>query len=1183
MSIYVLSLESNLVVKIFAEHTSNIIGLSWSKTDPTRFASAQADLLKIWDLNLDQSICQIPVSPAILSFEYDPHDSNQLYILLENGDFKTYRHDTGVLSKFNNYSAGKPHTVRCHPNVINKFALACGEGFTLVGKLTDRLVDRIEVENFKQSIEDLAWDPLSENYLLIAYRDGSMFLFDTQSRVKLHSYERQSTGIKRVVWNKKRLGEFFTCDGKVAHLKVWHVSKSAPVSVIKIGVSGVNDLFLLDDSQKMLCTFRDGAVSVYNLSQHRLEFSSEPGHSETIFDIAVKNDDPNVIATCSYDGTIKIWDVLTMKNIETLQSDAIEMGIYRRGMRIRRAVFYGLAWGPEDYIAGCTSLGEVLLYDYKKAKLLHRIRVGPEAPIYRITWRLSDNFIAIPTLNGSVNVLSLQFVMGPRGVPRAVLGVTHVISVSGTEPVGVAFSPIEPKFLAIGCRDGKVRVIDTSREANEFTVLQGHTGRIFNVAWSPLVKNWLASSSDDCSVIVWNFAESRAVHILKGHTSNVRPVVWSTEIAHLLLSGSWDGTIKLWDIRAGVCIYTAAEHHADVYGLCSHPSRPFLYFSCSRDTSIRLWTIEDYVAVPILEAACGLESRVSNLSRVIEQAEAAVVGSDVKFSGETSRGLTELLGKAPNLERWELTVGFFMFRVGERDFFEALKHLQSKFNRVSLTNQVLPFDELFTAKRTEAEELVFSTSMHWLGGALARKEDRLSKAANVYLRLGDFKAYCDLQVELGFYEKAMAIAPRVSMEFWAELATKYAEHLRQKNLQEATNYFLAAGSTTEAIDFMTKQGDFKEALLIAHNKSEGRYRRPVYTQAPDARPVGSATRLEEEESQLNSMAALAADEYFNRGDTILAATQHIVANDLNSAIDKLIRGDELLYALVLAKHLDNAAQQSKIQAYLSRKAEKLQRLSLALSLQQSTVEKQLTVVRMYGPNAAKVLAEQSLPSVEGVVAQCSAQLQSRKYADAIKGYLVGRDARSVFNVTMQCASDLFERPEGLEELFEIVSSLRSLNVNDLSTDQKCELMACASLIGGINACRLGYSVAKALLGTCRNFVNWRSQLLASSLVQRFDLLLQNSRSHSLLPAIQEAKALYGGAEFSLPFRDIKLLGSNLPTSSIRAVPRSSFSGLPISGPRIEEETLVISKAEAMMWAEVNPFSPLNSGSLFNPY
>jgi FOG: WD40 repeat len=126
----------------------------------------------------------------------------------------------------------------------------------------------------------------------------------------------------------------------------------------------------------------------------------------------------------------------------------------------------------------------------------------------------------------------------------------------------------------------------------------GHTGRIFNVVWSPLIPNVIATGSDDKTVRVWDTRQNTSI-VLSGHTNNVRAIVWNTELPWLLLSGAWDSTICMWDLRDKKCIHVANEHHADVYGIASHPERPFVYVSCSRDTSVRFWSVERLVA-PLL-------------------------------------------------------------------------------------------------------------------------------------------------------------------------------------------------------------------------------------------------------------------------------------------------------------------------------------------------------------------------------------------------------------------------------------------------------------------------------------------------------------------------------------------------------------------------------------------------------
>jgi len=74
-------------------------------------------------------------------------------------------------------------------------------------------------------------------------------------------------------------------------------------------------------------------------------------------------------------------------------------------------------------------------------------------------------------------------------------------------------------------------------------VLEGHTGYVASVAWSPCGSK-IASGSMDNTARVWN-AETGGSVKLEGHTSGVTLVAWSPDSLKLA-SGSRDRTVRVW-------------------------------------------------------------------------------------------------------------------------------------------------------------------------------------------------------------------------------------------------------------------------------------------------------------------------------------------------------------------------------------------------------------------------------------------------------------------------------------------------------------------------------------------------------------------------------------------------------------------------------------------------------------
>uniref|UniRef100_A0A7N6AMZ0 WD repeat domain 17 n=1 Tax=Anabas testudineus TaxID=64144 RepID=A0A7N6AMZ0_ANATE len=1017
-----------------------------------------------------------------------------------------------------------------------------------------------------------------------------------------------------IVWNvaeQKAIARLDnTKDSQVGVLRVWNVSRSTPLDSFKLKKTGFHALHVLNSplakkapsfcspsksqytsstseavppptlSQNhsfslppghAVCCFMDGGVGLYDMGAKKWDFLRDLGHVETIFDCKFKPDDPNLLATASFDGTIKIWDTNTLTAVYTSPGN--------------EGVVYSLSWAPGDLncIAGATSRNGAFIWDVRKGKIITRFNEHGKNGIFCISWSHKDSkriatcsgdgFCIIRTIDGKI--------LHKYKHPAAVFGCD--------------WSQNNKDMIATGCEDKNVRVYYLATSSDQpLKVFTGHLAKVFHVRWSPLREGILCSGSDDGTVRIWDYTQDACINVLSGHTAPVRGLMWNTEVPYLLISGSWDYTIRVWDTRDGTCLDTVYDHGADVYGLTCHHSRPFTMASCSRDSTVRLWSLTPLISPLLLNIITD-----QPWEKIIGNTDTAMVpGSPPLLCGKVSRDIKQELDKlsfdikAKKL-RWFSEC--FSPPGGSSNLWDLLSVINGQDDSLlpaSYSKGVMHMKHLLKFKTSEAQELTI-VKMSKFGGGIGApsKEERLKEAADIHLRLGQIQRYCELMVELGQWEKALSVAPGVSMKYWKKLMQRRADQLMAEDNDDAIPYCIATGDIKKLVTFFTGRGQLLEALLIAQGACEGNIRVP---QSSPVNHTNDVDNRQQYQSLLHKVCKELAEWYFQDGCSVLAACCHLAVDNIKLAMSSLIRGNELELAACVGTVLGEAANQSTAYCLelLARKYMTMPTWELSADLLQMMPDNYILLAKLcafYPGSDAEInqLHERcGLPSLEECKASAEEAMNEGDLFSAVKFHLLSSEPENALQIGIDHVKEQLSRSDwtvdSVQPILDLMSYIRTDRlIMAKLTEVRSELLILCGYIGGLLAIRRHYSSIVPALYEYTSQLLKRREVCVPLKIEQLSVELDawractqsNTLNHSSLP-LSDALVLCG-ADY--------VTGSNLPSHS--DVQLSCFTGHRIQGPvfLLEDSKSAISLNDALMWAKVNPFSPLGTGLRINPF
>ena len=284
------------------------------------------------------------------------------------------------------------------------------------------------------------------------------------------------------------------------------------------------------------------------------------GHTASVQSVAFAPDG-KILASSSWDTTIRIWDSATYQSLRTLKQHT--------------AYVYGVAFTPNGKILVSTGRDKTIrIWDTSAWQCLRTLQ-GHTRSVYSIAFSPDGKTFASASDDNSVKMWDTV-----KGTClRTLKG--HPWSITG-----VAFAP-DGKTLASASADSSVKIWCASMGGCLHT-LRGHNAGVVSVAFAPNGKT-LASASHDKTLRIWNPAKGTCMRTLEGHTQVVNSVTFAHD-GKTLASASDDKSVKIWDTNTWKCLRTLKGHTSPVLRVAFAPDGKTLA-SSGDDKSVKIWQV----------------------------------------------------------------------------------------------------------------------------------------------------------------------------------------------------------------------------------------------------------------------------------------------------------------------------------------------------------------------------------------------------------------------------------------------------------------------------------------------------------------------------------------------------------------------------------------------------------------
>ena len=311
----------------------------------------------------------------------------------------------------------------------------------------------------------------------------------------------------------------------------------------KGSLSGGNRGIAFSPNGDSLAVASDIGIWIYDVETQR-EQTLITGHKRSVFSISF-SPDGSLLASGSMDGTLKLWNVETNKNIATLEEGFVAYSPVGRVPIVFSS--------DGSLLASGGSRNAIKLWDVNTKKNIATLN-GHTDSISCVAFSPDGSLLASGAWDGTVKLWDIA----EKKIFATLKTEEWLIS-------SVAFSPDGAILVSGGPRS--VKLWDVTTGENTFT-FEALTGGRQSIAFSPSGRTLAYISL--MSVKLWDVGTKTEIATLQGAGANLFSVAFSPDGA-TVAAGSWDNTVWLWDVQTRKSIAILQGHTSWVTSVAISP------------------------------------------------------------------------------------------------------------------------------------------------------------------------------------------------------------------------------------------------------------------------------------------------------------------------------------------------------------------------------------------------------------------------------------------------------------------------------------------------------------------------------------------------------------------------------------------------------------------------------------